>query len=131
MAWTKSPQPLIDLFDKSVPPSPSVSRRKMFGYPAAFANGNLFIGLHQNDFIMRLSEADRARFSAQYGELTFEPMKGRPMREYVRLPEELLADARKRAPWIKRSLEYAEGVKPKPKAESKASPRIKPKARKK
>ena len=113
MAWTKSPQSLIDLFDKSVPSSVTVARRKMFGYPAAFANGNLFIGLHQNDFIMRLSEEDHTRFSARYGERIFEPMKGRPMREYVRLPEELLADARKRAAWIRRSLEYAEGIKPK------------------
>src|SRR6266850_163548 len=120
MAWTKSPQSLIDLFDKSVPPATSVTRRKMFGYPAAFANGNLFIGLHQNDFIMRLSEEDRARFSAEYGERVFEPMKGRPMREYVRLPEELLTDARRRAPWIKRSLEYSEGIKPKAKPKPKA-----------
>ena len=90
MVWTKSPQSLIDLFDRSVPPAPSVSRRKMFGYPAAFANGNLSIGLHQDDFIMRLSETDRERFSAAYGERIFEPMKGRRMREYVRLPEELL-----------------------------------------
>jgi len=110
MAWTKSPPSLIELFDKSVPSAASITRRKMFGYPAAFANGNLFIGLHQNDFIMRLSEKDRARFSAEYGERTFEPMKGRPMREYVRLPEELLADGRKRASWIKRSLQYAEGI---------------------
>lgn len=113
MVWTKSPQSLIDLFDKSVPSSAVVTRRKMFGYPAAFANGNLFIGLHQNDFIVRLSAEDRTRFSARYGDRSFEPMKGRPMREYVRLPEELLTDARKRAPWIKRSLEYAEGIKPK------------------
>jgi TfoX/Sxy family transcriptional regulator of competence genes len=110
VAWTKSPQSLIDLFDKSVPSAASVSRCKMFGYPAAFANGNLFIGLHQNDFIMRLSEDDRARFTAQYGERSFEPMKGRPMREYVRLSEELLTDARKRATWIERSLKYAEAV---------------------
>src|ERR671931_881220 len=100
MAWTKSPQSLIDLFDKSVPSGADISRRKMFGYPAAFANGNLFIGLHQDDFVMRLSEKDRARFSAEFGERTFEPMKGRPMREYVRLPQELLADACKRAFWI-------------------------------
>lgn len=116
MAWTKSPQWLIDLFEKSVPAAESVSRRKMFGYPAAFANGNLFIGLHQNDFIMRLSQEDRARFTVQYGERIFEPMKGRPMREYVRLPEELLADPRKRANWIKRSLQFAEAVTPKKRA---------------
>ena len=110
MVWTKSPQPLIDLFDKSVPSSAGVTRRSMFGYPAAFANGNLFIGLHQNDFIVRLSEEDRTRFNARYGERIFEPMKGRRMREYVRLPDELLTNARKRAPWIKRSLEYAQGI---------------------
>ena len=113
MAWSKSPQSLIDLFEKSVPAAPSVSRRKMFGYPAAFANGNLFIGLHQNDFIMRLSEDDRARFGKAYGERIFEPMPGRRMREYVRLPDELLSDARKRAAWFGRSLEYAEGIRPK------------------
>lgn len=112
MAWSKSPQYLIELFEKSVPDAPSVSRRKMFGYPAAFANGNLFIGLHQNDYIMRLSDNDRERFSAAYGEQTFEPMAGRRMREYVRLPEELLTDARRRAVWIRRSLAYAESVKP-------------------
>lgn len=123
MAWTKSPQSLIDLFDLSVPPGAGITRRKMFGYPAAFANGNLFIGLHQDDFIMRLSEKDRARFVAEFGERTFEPMKGRPMREYVRLPEELLGDARKRTSWIKRSLLYAGAIAPKAKpATRKRSP---------
>ena len=122
MAWTKSPQSLIDLFDRSVPSSSSVSRRKMFGYPAAFANGNLFIGLHQNDFIMRLSEQDRASFVAEFGERTFEPMKGRPMREYVRLPAELLDNARKRASWIKRSLHYAEAIAPKARTKTKRRP---------
>lgn len=121
MAWTKSPQSLIDLFDKSVPSGAGITRRKMFGYPAVFANGNLFIGLHQNDFIMRLSEKDRARFSAEFGERIFEPMKGRPMREYVRLPEELLNDGRKRATWIKRSLQYAETVVAKPKPSARRS----------
>jgi TfoX/Sxy family transcriptional regulator of competence genes len=119
MAWTKSPPALIELFDKSVPSAAGITRRKMFGYPAAFANGNLFIGLHQNDFIMRLSEKDRARFVAEFGERTFEPMKGRPMREYVRLPEQLFDDARKRAAWIRRSLRYAEAIAPKAKSSPK------------
>ena len=120
MAWTKSPQSLVDLFDKSVPAGANISGRKMFGYPAAF-NGNLFIGLHQDDFIIRLSEKDRARFTNEFGERIFEPMTGRPMREYVRLPEQLLADARRRAAWIKRSWQYAEAIVPKAK-----SPKRKP-----
>jgi len=116
VAWTKSPPSLIDLFEKSVPSGPSVSRRKMFGYPAAFANGNLFVGLHQSDFILRLSEKDRARFNAEFGERRFEPMPGRPMREYVRLPEELLTDSCRRASWIDLSLRYAEAIVPKAKS---------------
>lgn len=116
MAWTKSPQSLIDLFEKSVPSGTSISRRKMFGYPAAFANGNLFVGLHQNDFIIRLSEKDRVRFSAEFGEPPFEPMPGRPMREYVRLPDELLVDPCRRASWINLSLRYAEAIGPKAKS---------------
>jgi TfoX/Sxy family transcriptional regulator of competence genes len=42
-------------------------------------------------------------------------MRGRPMRQYVRLPEELLADPRKRANWIKRSLHMPKRSFPKPK----------------
>jgi TfoX/Sxy family transcriptional regulator of competence genes len=113
MAWRKSPQGLVELFDEAVPNDPGVSRRKMFGYPAAFAKGNLFIGLHQDDFILRLSDADRARFTERFGERPFEPMPGRPMREYVRLPDEILDDPEERAGWIDRSMRYALGITPK------------------
>jgi hypothetical protein len=40
--WQKSPQDLIDLF-ASVMPGPPAVQRKMFGYPAGFINGNMFM----------------------------------------------------------------------------------------
>ncbi len=43
--WEKSPQALVQLFDRVLPESPNVERRKMFGYPCAFVNGNMFAGL--------------------------------------------------------------------------------------
>jgi len=46
MEWRKSPQHLIETFN-SVVPGPPVVPRKMFGYPAAFVNGNLFMSLFQ------------------------------------------------------------------------------------
>lgn len=107
MAWRKSPPALIALFEAAVPGDPAVSRRKMFGYPAAFVNGNLFMGLHQETFIVRLSEVDRAEFTGQFGERTFEPMPGRRMREYVELPQSVLDDSKSRAAWIARGLAYA------------------------
>jgi len=38
MAWRKSPEPLIQLFDEALPDDPLIERRKMFGYPCAFIN---------------------------------------------------------------------------------------------
>ena len=61
MGWRKSPQPLIDLFERVVPHAGGIERRRMFGYPAAFLAGHLFAGLHQESLILRLSESDRER----------------------------------------------------------------------
>jgi hypothetical protein len=44
MSWRKSPDALVEKFSQIVPPDPRVERRKMFGYPAAFVGGNMFIG---------------------------------------------------------------------------------------
>jgi hypothetical protein len=69
MAWRKSPQGFVDLFEQAVPPSRAVERRRMFGYPPA-----------------------RERAKREHGARPFEPMPGRQMREYVALPEALLRD---------------------------------------
>jgi hypothetical protein len=61
MKWQKSPQDLIDLFT-SVMPGPPAVQRKMFGYPAGFISGNMFMGLFQNDMILRLPEVQREEF---------------------------------------------------------------------
>jgi TfoX/Sxy family transcriptional regulator of competence genes len=110
MAWRKSPASLIDIFDRLMPEDPKIERRKMFGYPAAFTNGNLFAGLHQESFILRLSEADREVFQAKYQAAIFEPMAGRKMREYVVVPSDLLGDKRAMDHWLSRSRDYAAGV---------------------
>ena len=60
MAWRKAPESLVSLFHASLPDDPRVEHRKMFGYPAAFTDGHLFAGLHQEDLILRLTESDRA-----------------------------------------------------------------------
>jgi TfoX/Sxy family transcriptional regulator of competence genes len=107
MAWRRSPDALIQLFADALPDDSRIERRKMFGYPCAFIGGNLFAGLHQESFIVRLSEADRTRAKAQHGARTFEPMPGRSMREYVVLPDATLTDRRKLAAWLRRALDYA------------------------
>jgi len=112
MKWQKSPQELIDLF-ASVMPGPPTVQRKMFGYPAGFINGNMFMGLFQDDMILRLPEPQREEFLKKDGAKIFEPMPGRPMREYVAVPSRLLADRKALASWVLRSLEYGSSLKPK------------------
>ena len=112
MQWRKSPKDLIDLFS-SVVPGPPVVQRKMFGYPAAFVNGNLFMSLFQDDLILRLPEGLREELLKVDGAKIFSPMPGRPMREYVAVPPRIMANQKELASWVLRALEYGESLKPK------------------
>jgi TfoX/Sxy family transcriptional regulator of competence genes len=114
MQWRKSPQELIDLFGNAMP-GPPATQRKMFGYPAGFVNGNMFMGLFQENMILRLPENFRADFMNKYGAKLFEPMPGRPMREYVAVPSSVMANKKELAAWIARAFGYGASLKPKSK----------------
>jgi hypothetical protein len=111
--WRKSPDDLIVLFHAALPDDPRIERRKMFGYPCAFIGGNLFTGLHQENVIVRLAETDRVAAIRKQGAGLFEPMTGRPMREYIVLPKSALADRGALAVWLQRGLSYAASLPPK------------------
>lgn len=112
MKWRKPSAELIKTFEEVTPGSPATPR-KMFGFPAAFVNGNMFMGLHQEDMLLRLPEDSRAELLKMDGARIFEPMPGRPMREYVVVPPALLKDHGKLAQWAKRALEYGLSLPPK------------------
>jgi TfoX/Sxy family transcriptional regulator of competence genes len=105
--WRKAPDDLVARFAAALPDEPRIERRKMFGYPCAFVNGNLFTGLHQDSLIVRLPETDRAEAVDAYGAQPFMPMPGRSMREYVVLPARIVADADALSTWLQRALQYA------------------------
>ena len=111
--WTKAPPALIEAFAAALPDDPRVERRSMFGYPAAFVNGQMFSGLHQDDWMLRLGEAERAKLLALPGAKPFEPMPGRPMREYAVLPPALHTDRRAARRWLAKALAYASALPPK------------------
>jgi TfoX/Sxy family transcriptional regulator of competence genes len=119
MKWRPSPPDLLKTFDEVAPPPPVV-RRKMFGYPAAFVNGNMFLGLFQEQMILRLPEQAREQLIGEGGVL-FEPMPGRPMREYVVVPPEILGDSKDLSSWVAKALAYGRGLPPKAAKEKKKS----------
>jgi TfoX/Sxy family transcriptional regulator of competence genes len=110
--WRKSPQQLIDSFE-TVAPSPPATLRKMFGYPAAFVNGNMFMGLFQEHMILRLAEADRTELLKVKEAKIFEPMPGRAMHEYVVVPAALVANHEELRQWVAKALRHGESLKPK------------------
>ena len=111
--WTKAPEEMLALFGRVVESLPEVQTRKMFGYPAAFVHGQMFASLFQSSMILRLSEADRAAFLRDHGARLFEPMPGRPMREYAAVPAAVLASAALLREWLRRAHGYAASLPPK------------------
>src|SRR2546425_3427341 len=82
----------------------------MFGSPAVFVNGNMFAGLFQDSMILRLNAEDRATFP---GATPFEPMPGRPMREYVVAPGSVADSTMQLRTWLERARHFAAALPPK------------------
>jgi TfoX/Sxy family transcriptional regulator of competence genes len=100
-------------FRALVPGTPEVEVRRMFGQPAAFYRGQMFLGVFGTEVFLRLSEADRSAASQVKGTHPFEPMPGRPMREYVVFPESVLGDPASAKRWRDRSVAFARTLPPK------------------
>ena len=94
-------------FESVVPEHPDVRTRPMFGQLSAFVNGNMFMGIFGSDVFVRLGDADREK-AMKAGGSPYEPMKGRPMREYFVLPSAWRKDRKKVRTWVARSLDFAE-----------------------
>jgi TfoX/Sxy family transcriptional regulator of competence genes len=110
VAPSKMPKPsdeTKEFFASIVPDHPAVTVRPMFGQLSAFVNGNMFMGIFGDDVVVRLPEADRAAIAAAGGG-PFEPMAGRPMREYVMLPAAWRDEPERVREWAARSLDHAE-----------------------
>jgi TfoX/Sxy family transcriptional regulator of competence genes len=112
--WQKAPEEVVRLFGEltGVLP-PDAERRKMFGYPCLFVNGHLCAGVHQDNIMLRLSEADREEFLALDGAARFEPMVGRPMREYVVVPQRMKQSPDEIVVWLEKSYAYTRSLPPK------------------
>jgi TfoX/Sxy family transcriptional regulator of competence genes len=105
-------QGLVDLFE-CVTPGPPAVQRKMFGYPAVFVNGNMFMGLFQESMILRLPTGPREEILNIHNAKIFEPMAGRPMREYAGVPQPVLSDKKELTAWVAKAFEYGGSLKPK------------------
>lgn len=110
----KSPPELIERFAAALPTHPDVVRKPMFGYPAAFANGNMVCGLFEDSVVVRLGKEGAAEAVSSGAAQQFAPMPGRTMTGYVLVPQAHAQDVATLAPWLERALEFTLSLPKKP-----------------
>lgn len=96
-----------EFFNSLLPDDSRVKVRPMFGNVSAFVNGNMLIGVFGNDLFLRLSGEDREELLNEKGASLFEPMKGKPMKEYILIPRSWRSQPATVRPWVSRSLAWA------------------------
>jgi TfoX/Sxy family transcriptional regulator of competence genes len=118
LKWEKMSQEAAQQLEVIVKPFAS-QKKPMFGHEVYRVNGNMFAGVFESSIWMRLSPQDQAEFTGKYKDARqFEPMAGRPMKDYVVIPESVLGDEEAVGKWMKRSYDYTASLpekKPKPK----------------
>ncbi len=119
MKFAKPSRWLVELFDALLP-EVGGEHRQMFGCPVGFENGQMFAGVFADTLFVRLEESGRASL-LESGGRPFEPMKGRPMREYVVLPPAMVEDEEAVKEWMRRALAYARSLPKKPKKAPRAA----------
>lgn len=95
-----------EFFASVMPEDARIQLRPMFGNLAAFVNGNMFAGLYGQQIFVRLSEPQRAKLLEHEGTSEFSPMPGRPMKEYVAVPETWREEDQQLRDWIAESLKW-------------------------
>ena len=112
-----------EFFRSILPDEPRITVRPVFGNISAFVNGNMFAGLFGNDLFVRVSEESRKELEKK-GASLLEPMKGKPMREYVVVPKAWRNQPETVRLWIIRSLDWTSRLPPKKRRNSVYPPRL-------
>jgi len=113
MEFKKAPQELVDFLNEKMK-GKNCDYKKMFGYPAYFFNGNMFVGVHGDKLFLRLSDDDKAEIMKDCKDVAaFEPMPGRAMKGYVVLPKPVYFNDKAFAEYLDKSIKYVSSLPPK------------------
>ncbi len=109
----KSSPALLQAFTQTMATLPMAQTKTVFGSPAAFANGHMFAGIQNESFFLRLPDAERESFVQTVSAQRWEPIAGRPMREYVVVPAPLIESPDQLNAWLGKSIAYVQSLPPK------------------
>jgi hypothetical protein len=107
------PADKLELYDKLIATHPKIER-KGAANPYTSLNGHMFTYLNPSGSLaLRLPQDEREVFLKKYKTTLFEAY-GVVMKEYVKVPDSLLANTKELRKYLKLSYAYIETLKPKP-----------------
>ena len=114
--WTKKDEALIERVVGLLSTAP-VRRKNIFGTAAWFLESNdmMFIGAWGSGIMVRIGEERTSDLIESGGAEQFDPMGGRPMREYVFIYTHLIAEDDELLVWLNEASDFAGTLPPKKK----------------
>ena len=122
---TSVPQDKLRLYERLIEEVAGVEAKSNFGSGYTAVNGNVYSMISKHGVVgIRLPEPDRSEFISQHDTDVFRADPAwPPAKEYVAVPDRLLADTDALAPYLQRSYEYALTLKPKSTKAAKPKPK--------
>jgi hypothetical protein len=111
-----APPEKLAAYERLLRAVPGIEEKSNFGSGYTALNGNMYSMISKHGVVgIRLSDADRAAFVAEFGA---EPFRGDPAwppsKELIAVPDALLEDTATLTPWMERSFRHAQTLRPKP-----------------
>jgi hypothetical protein len=109
------PPDKLELYRRLLEATPGVAERSNFGSAYTAVNGNMYSMISKHGVVgIRLPERERAALMERYGTDLFRGDPAwPPAKEFVAVPDELLADTDALRPYLERSYAYALTLRPK------------------
>jgi hypothetical protein len=109
------PPDKLELYQRLLDSTPGVAEKSNFGSAYTAVNGNMYSMISKHGVVgVRLPEPERGAFLAEHGtELFRGDPAWPPAKEFVAVPDALLADTDALRPYLERSYAYALSLKPK------------------
>jgi TfoX/Sxy family transcriptional regulator of competence genes len=112
--WQKPSEQTIAIYQGIVSRLDGIEKRKMFGCPCAFVNGNMFFGVYQDQLFLRMGDEQREQLNLTIPIKSFAPM-GKVMKAYIAVPGEIINEQGKLLTLVQNALNNVQKLPPKTK----------------
>jgi len=90
----------------------SATEKRMFGGLAFLVQGNMSVGVHGAELIVRIEPSETQEALKMPGVRIFD-FSGRPMKGWLLIAPQAIAEKKALAAWVKRGVAYAQSLPPK------------------